>query len=159
MSTQWRTHPERGSAPLIRLIAWLALTLGRRAGRVLLYPVCAYFFLFARRARRASSGYLARVFGRPATRGEQFRHLLRFAQLILDRPFFLTGRHAGIPYRVHGADALLGSVRAGHGCALLSAHLGSFDALRVLGRDHGELRVRPLMYEANAQRSARSCTR
>lgn len=152
MSTTWRTQPERGATVLIRLIAWLALTLGRRTGRILLFPICAYFALVTPRARHASGTYLARVLGRPATRSEQFRHLLTFAQLILDRPFFIAGRHSNIEFRVHGADALRATLHGGKGCVLLSAHLGSFDALRVLGRDYGELRVRPLMFEANAQK-------
>jgi len=38
---QWIERRERGSEALMRLIAWLTFALGRRAGRALLYPICA----------------------------------------------------------------------------------------------------------------------
>jgi predicted LPLAT superfamily acyltransferase len=126
--------------------------MGRRVGRVLLYPICGYFFLFARRARRSSAEYLSLALGRPATRRDQFRHLYTFASMVLDRPFLLTGRATQIQARIHGADALLARVRQKQGCILLSAHLGSFEALRVLGRDLGEIPLRVLMYEQNARK-------
>lgn len=152
MTTRWRTEPERGSFFLLKLAAWIVLTLGRRVGRVMLVPICVYFFLFERSARARSVRYLARALRRRPTVADQFRHFHTFAALILDRPFFLTGRHHSIAFRVHGADVLTQTIKSGHGCILVSAHLGSFDGLRALGRDHGELRVRPLMYEANARK-------
>lgn len=152
MTTRWRTEPERGSLLLLKLAARTVLTLGRRVGRVMLYPICLYFFVFERAARVRSARYLARALGRRPTVADQFRHFHTFAALILDRPFFLTGRHARIPVRVHGAEALAQSIASGHGCILVSAHLGSFDGLRALSRDDGELRVRPIMYEANAHK-------
>ena len=45
---------ERGSVWLLRLMAVFSLRVGRRAGRLILYVIAAYFFLFAPRARRAS---------------------------------------------------------------------------------------------------------
>ncbi len=152
MTTRWRTEPERGSYLLLKLAAWFVLTLGRGAGRLLLYPICIYFFLFARTGRRRAARYLSRVLGRPATLADQFRHFYTFATLILDRPFFLTGKHESIPFTVQGAELLQKEIRAGHGCILVSAHLGSFDGLRALGKTFGEIRVRPIMYEANAQK-------
>jgi predicted LPLAT superfamily acyltransferase len=152
VTTHWRTEPERGSYLLLKLAASIVLTLGRRAGLLLLYPICVYFFLAAGKGRRRSARYLARALGRPATAADVFRHFHAFAMLILDRAFFITGRHDGIPFRVHGADALRDALRGGHGCILVSAHLGSFDGLRALGRDYGEMRVRPIMYEANARK-------
>ncbi len=152
VTTEWRTEPERGSLLLLKLAAGIVMTLGRRAGRLLLAPICLHFFLFERVARARSARYLARALRRPATTADVFRHFYAFAALILDRAFFLTGRHDNIPFRVHGAEALGASLDSGHGVILVSAHLGSFDGLRALGRDFGNLRVRPIMYEANARK-------
>lgn len=152
MTTRWRTEPERGSLFLLKLTARIVLTLGRRVGRVMLYPICLYFFVFERTARARSARYLTRALGRRPTVADQFRHFHTFAALILDRPFFLTGRHARITVRMHGTQAVTQAIKSGHGCILVSAHLGSFDGLRALSRDDGELRVRPIMYEANARK-------
>jgi predicted LPLAT superfamily acyltransferase len=152
VTAHWRTEPERGSYLLLKLAAWIVLTLGRRAGQLLLYPICVYFFLTARTGRRRSARYLTRALARPATRADVFRHFHAFAMLILDRAFFIAGRHECIPFRVHGAESLHDALKSGHGCILVSAHLGSFDGLRALGRDYGEMRVRPIMYEANARK-------
>ena len=50
----WSRRRERGSLLLLRLMAGFSLRTGRRAGRIVLYGIAAYFFLFAPRARRAS---------------------------------------------------------------------------------------------------------
>src|SRR5579884_3413478 len=46
-SAEWVRRRERGSPLLLRLMAVFSLTVGRRAGRVVLHIVAAYFFLFA----------------------------------------------------------------------------------------------------------------
>ena len=47
MSAHWATQSERGSVFGLKAITWVAFTFGRRFCRVLLYPVCLYFVLFA----------------------------------------------------------------------------------------------------------------
>jgi len=83
------------------------------------------------------------VLGRPARLREVAHHLYTFAATILDRVFFLGGQFDRFDVRVHGADLLLGRQQ---GTLLLSAHHGSFDALRALGAAHGQLPLRVLMY-------------
>ena len=50
---EWMNRPERSTTAAIKFIVWVALRLGRRAARVLLYPICLYFVLFSRKPRRA----------------------------------------------------------------------------------------------------------
>lgn len=152
MTPRWLAQPERGSGALIRFIAWLALTAGRSVGRVLLYPICAYFLVCSRAARAASRQYLARVLERPARLGDIFRHYHTFAATILDRVFFLTGRHGAYEITITGAEPLHRELERGQGCILLGAHLGSFEVLRMLAVLDRGLPLKVLMYAGNAHR-------
>ncbi len=145
MKARWASGREHGSSSLIRLIIWLTLRLGRPVGQALLYPVTAYFVAALPRARRASRDYLARVLGRPARPSEIWRHFFTFACVILDRVSFLAGRTTRFHVRVSGFETLVGAVEAGRGCILLGSHLGSFEVLRVLGRQ-SPVPVKTLMY-------------
>ncbi len=149
----WARRRERGSQPLIRLMVWLALRLGRRASQLLLYPVCAYFFLFSPASGRASRLYLTRVLGRPPRLGERWRHLWWFAVCLLDRVLLLNGRV--LNGRVERFDIRLhGTGTVDHGGALLfGAHLGSFEVIRAAGRTLPELRLSLVMYEENARKT------
>jgi predicted LPLAT superfamily acyltransferase len=128
----------------------VTLALGRRTGRALLYPICLYYLAFSVRARRASRKYLARVLERAPSLRDVFRHYHTFASVALDRVFFLKARFAEFDVRVEGEDILREAVAAGEGCLLIGAHLGSFEALRALGRDK-PVRVNLVMYEENAR--------
>ena len=143
----WTRRPERGSLALVRFMAWASLTAGRRASRVLLYAVTAYFYAFSPAARRASRAYLRRCLGREPGFGERFAVFLAFASTIHDRLFFLRDRYEAFEVEVHGAEPL-----AGGGKLLMGAHLGSFEAMRAAGQHRGGLRVAMAMYEENARR-------
>ena len=144
---EWVERPERGSVLAIRLAVWLMLKLGRPASRLLLYPICAYFVLFSRRARRASAGYLRRVLG---GRGNVFRHYHTFATTILDRVYFLAGRYGEFEVTMHASEETQALLRSRGGCILLGSHLGSFEALRARSVADGVPPVNMLMYVDNA---------
>ena len=146
----WRRRAERSSPRVMRFMVWLSLTLGRRASRVVLYGIAAYFTLFAPAARRASRDYLRRVLGRPARLGDGFRHVLSFATVIHDRVYWLRGRHGLFDVRISGAEHVAALRQAGRSIVFMGAHFGSFEALRALGEGYG-LNLRMLMYPANAQ--------
>jgi predicted LPLAT superfamily acyltransferase len=147
----WRRRPERSQRWALRLMRWIALRLGRRAARLVLHPVTAYFLAFAPAARRASRQYLARALDRPATLADQYRHFHSFAATVLDRVYLLHERFDLFEITTHGEAALLESLRGGRGALLLGAHLGSFEALNALGRRNQGLRVAMVMYEENAR--------
>ena len=60
----WRSHKERSTPAMVRLIVWLATHMRRSMVRPFLYPIVAYFMLTSPEARHASRGYLQRVLGR-----------------------------------------------------------------------------------------------
>jgi predicted LPLAT superfamily acyltransferase len=133
MAAEWRDVPEAGSANAIRFMVWVAQVLGRRVLHAVLVPIAAYFYLVRGTERRASREYLARVLGRPPKVTEVYRHFLTFARVIADRYYFLAGNTDSIPIRVHGWEQLQPLVDKAKGGIVLSAHLGSFEAARVLG--------------------------
>lgn len=145
MSENWRAQPERSNPFTLWLIRTLALRGGRSLGRLLLYPITAYFILTAPIARRASRGYLARVLERTPGARDTWRHFFTFASVLLDRVFFLSGRDRGLHIEVSGGNELLALQAAGRGALLVGAHVGSFDAARALGRGRIDLPLRVLM--------------
>ena len=155
MSAAWLEQRERGSLAAMRLMTWLTLTLGYRFGRAVLYPICLYFWLFSPKARRASRDFLARVYGRPASTREVFRHFHAFASTLLDRIEILAGNAAGFQVRLHGTEVLESLRGNNRGCLLLGSHLGSFEILRVIGESRGHLAVNLVMHEDNARQMSR----
>ena len=148
----WSRRRERGSLLLLRLMAGFSLRTGRRAGRVVLYGIAAYFFLFAPRARRASLQYLRRALGRRPRASERFRQFMSFATTIHDRLYLLNGRFDLFDFEVAGEEAMHERLAPGEGALLFGAHLGSFEAARATGRRHRELRLAMVMYERNARK-------
>ena len=146
MTHAWLEQRERSNDAALKFLVRLALTLGRPAGRVLLYPVCLYFLLFSVTGRAASRQYLGRVLERPPRLADLFRHFYSFATVALDRMFLLRNRFAQFDVRVHGKDVLDQAKARGEPCFLLGAHLGSFAALHVFGEEHN-LNVTMMMFE------------
>jgi len=147
----WKDRPERGFAPVVRFMAWLSLTLGRRASRLILHPIAAYFLLFAPAARRASRAYLRRVLDRPPGVRDLYRHVLCFASVIHDRVYWLRNPRPPFQFTVGGDRELTELTATGRGIVFLGAHYGSFEALRAFG-DMRKLDLKMLMYPDNARR-------
>jgi len=134
MSAIWATEPERGSRAAMHFVTWLALRLGRGATRWLLIPLSLYFLAFAPRARRASRAFLGRALGRRAGGADVLRNFHAFAATLHDRIYLLSGRLEELDITLDGAAPLEAILDQGRGCILLGSHLGSFEALRALGR-------------------------
>lgn len=137
---------------MLRLMTWISLRLGRRAGRVVLHLIASYFLLFAPASRHASSNYLRRALGRPPRWRDLYRHFFTFAATIHDRIYLVNRRFELFDFEVHGEDTLRRLLAGGKGLFLMGAHLGSFEAIRALGRKDTDLRVAMVMHEDNAQK-------
>jgi predicted LPLAT superfamily acyltransferase len=148
----WAERPERSNTLAIRFIVWVALTLGRRAARLFLYPICIYFLLFAGEARRASRQYLGKVLGREARISDGFRHIHTFASTILDRVFLLNGRFDKFEVHAHLDDTARRMLQERRGCILLGAHLGSFEITRAYADEIDGPPASVVMYEENARK-------
>jgi len=150
---EWTTRPERGSQWAIRLGVWTARRLGRPLARLLLYPLCLYFFISSPAAARASNAYLRRALGRAPRLADRFAHFLTFARCLLDRVFLLGEQNDAFEITVHGEEMLRAIESRGGGCILFGAHFGSFEVARAVGRRRRrDLPISLLMYEGNAQK-------
>ena len=150
MSSLWLEQRERGSLAVMKGGVRLLLSVGHAFGRLLLYPTCAYFLASSRQSRAASRDYLGRVLGRPARLLDVARHYLTFAKTLHDRVYFLAGRTAEFDIEQHGLDTVERTLAKGKGWCSSSAHLGSFEVLRVLGSLECKLPVNVLLYPDNA---------
>ena len=150
---EWVIRRERGTVPLIRLMVWIALRVGRPAAQVLLLPACAYYFLFSPRSRTASLAYLGRVLGRRPTAADRWRHYRCFATCLLDRVLLLNGRVDLFDVTVHGEELVTSIQQQGGGGFLFGAHLGSFEVVRAVGRHMANVRTSLVMYEDNARKT------
>jgi predicted LPLAT superfamily acyltransferase len=149
----WATRRERGFVPLIRLMAWIVLRIGRPAGQILLLPICGYFFLFSPKSRAAGLAYLARALGRRPTAADRWRHYRCFATCVLDRVLLLNDRLDVFDIAVMGEEIVMAKHETGAGCFLFGAHLGSFEVVRAAGRLTAKVKVSLVMYEDNARKT------
>jgi len=149
---EWRRRPERGSATMLRIMAWLSMRLGRRGGRLFLYLIGGYFFLFAPQARRCMRDYLRRALGREAHAADRFRQIMAFASTIHDRVYLLAGRFDLFEVSMQGEALMQQLIERGEGSILMGAHMGSFELLRWIGKQHGAPELVMTMYEDNAVR-------
>jgi predicted LPLAT superfamily acyltransferase len=127
----WKAKAERGSAFLIRLIAWLARVAGRPLCRALLYPIVLYFVVTDATARRASREFLAAATGRQAGWSDVFGHIHCFAATLLDRVYMAGGDFDRFEVTVEGDPFVGQALETGKGCVLLGSHLGSFDLMML----------------------------
>jgi predicted LPLAT superfamily acyltransferase len=148
--THWTHTPERSNMQMLRIMTWISLRLGRRAGRVVLHGVVGYFLLFSISNRHASRAYLNRALGRPASWLDMYRHFYSFASTIHDRIYLVNQQFDLFDIEVHGQELLHDAIDAGAGVFLMGAHFGSFEVIRAIGRQVPGLRVSMVMHEDNA---------
>ena len=148
----WAHTPERSNMVMLRVMTWISLRLGRRAGRVALHLIASYFLLFAPASRRASSNYLRLALGRPPRWRDLYQHFFTFAATIHDRVYLVNRRFDMFDFEVHGEDMLRRLLAGGKGLFMMGAHLGSFEVIRAIGRKDTDLRVAMVMHEDNAQK-------
>ncbi len=147
----WIREAERSQLPVLRLMVWLSLHLGRTASRWVLAGIAGYFTLFAPRSRHASRAYLRRA-GAPSGWGAVFRHFFAFSSTVHDRIYLLNGRFDLFDIEIHGAEGLHAALAQRPGALLMGGHLGSFEVLRAVGRGKAHLPVAMLMYAENARK-------
>ena len=147
MAADWQ-QKERTLPFFLHITSWIVQNLGRSVGRLLLPFIIGYYLLFARTAKQHSRQYLRRVL--PLEHGkirfrDIFRHFHAFGAVTLDRLVLLSGGLNKLEVTVSGPDSLYEYQKSGQGCLLLVSHVGSFEALRVVGNEQDKLPIKILM--------------
>jgi len=159
-STRWTRIAERGSLLGMRITVWCYRRLGRRACVALVHAIVAYFFLTDRAGRRASRAYLRRVAAHPRGRAilgprpgawHSFLRYRAFGLTLVDRLATWSGHGTDLDFEVHGIELVDHLHERKQGALVLGAHIGSFDALRLLA-ERTRTHVNVLMYTEHAQR-------
>lgn len=153
---EWLQMRERGNSAVLGWMRWMAVTAPRWITNPLVWMISLYFTLFpGHLAGSASRDYLQRVLGRRPRFAECHRHVRSFAHVIFERVRLLEGDFG--QFKIASVNESIVKQRAGEGRGgvLLSAHFGSFEALRAFDRELPELTVRYLMFQGNAQASSR----
>ncbi len=149
----WWSKPERGALLGMRIVVLAYRVAGRWLALLLLHPIVAYFFATDAASRRASRDYLARVLPRPPRTRDVYRHFLEFGRATLDRVGLFLSPEGDFALERDGMEAMWRFTRNGRGIVLLGAHVGSFEAMRLLA-GFSPVGVTVLVHEANARRIA-----
>ena len=150
MSKRWLAQRERGHRWAYQSMLWIALRMGRKTARALLYPICTYYVLFSWTASRGIRIFLRRALQCRPTLTDLFHQYHAFASTLLDRTFLLTKRHEEFDLNIRDIDILLDRVDRQQGCLLLGSHLGSFEILRATGLATRNVPIKLLMHQENA---------
>ncbi|MBB1473419.1 acyltransferase [Luteimonas sp. MC1782] len=150
MTRHWKQRSEGGGRVALRLLSAISRRGGRGPARLLLYPITLYFLLRRREERRDSRAYLTRALGRPARLRDVARHIHTFAATILDRLFLLVGDTRRFDIGISGLGPLHEVLDRGQGLLLFGSHLGSFEVLRVLGRQRPDVQIRVVLDKAHS---------
>lgn len=142
MSKAYIENKERGSRSLIDIMHWIILHLGRPVARIVLYFIIAYYFLTAGMKRVYSRQFLQKALNRPVTSFDVFKHLLYFGSTLLDRVYLTANRPDVLSVEVVNTEIVSRFVKEKKGCLLLGSHLGSFDLLRFLAKQHNDVSLK-----------------
>ncbi len=146
----WSATRERSNRFTLRLMAWVAVHLGRHVARWVLHPIACYFLLFSPGPRRQMRRYLRRALGREPRWIDHYHQLHAFASVVLDRVFLVRGALHQFDITLQGDHLVDELLTKGRGAVLLGAHVGSFEALHALGKGR-QLPVAMVMFPDNAR--------
>ncbi len=153
--SRWISQKERGAEWTIRFMVWLSRRKFRFATDVLLYPIVLYFLIVAGESRKASRQFFERATGQFSLL-DHYRQLMCFARSLVDRVAILSGEADSFEVIPHGREQLFEVRRKSQGLIMLGAHLGSFEAARVLLKDRADIDVHIVAYFAGSEKIRRA---
>jgi predicted LPLAT superfamily acyltransferase len=131
---------------------------GRRVLRALLWPVVLFYAASQPRARRASLDYLRRIEAAHGVLGEApgarhwLRHLMAFAETLVDKLLATSGRYTFADVRIEGQPQVDALLAQGRGALLVTAHVGCLELCQALAARLPALRLTVLVHTRHAER-------
>ncbi|NTX14020.1 acyltransferase [Myxococcus sp. CA051A] len=141
----------------IWLLYWVHRLLGRWPFRLCLYPVVLVHWLARPVVRKASLQYLSRVeqatgaLGRKPGRGDSLRHMVTFAETMLDKLLAVSGRYRFEQVHTEGREQFYEVVKAGKGGIIVTAHMGCLELCRAMAEKRGEVKLHILVHTRHAE--------
>ncbi|WP_024850519.1 LpxL/LpxP family acyltransferase [Hydrogenovibrio kuenenii] len=143
--SDWTNQKERVSSFWLKLILNIALMLPRNWVKLLLHPIVCFYLLISRNQIIASRHYLNQALGRPATIRDVYRHFFWFATTILDRVYFLSGRHSAFNITYENREKWKESMQERPTQLYFGAHFGSLDAVRFLSQEIHNIKIKAVV--------------
>ena len=160
-SEHWAHVRERGSFFMMRLLLSALRVLPRPLMTPIVYVVTVYFFVFSRRARKASRDYLRRVAAAAPGTGTRdstrfmYRHFLAFSWSIVDKLSAWSGRLDCAQAQLENYDSLQAAKASGRGGLLLGAHLGNLEMCRAIAATKGRVKLNVLTHTRHSESFSR----
>jgi predicted LPLAT superfamily acyltransferase len=157
-ATHWAQIGESTCVGGIWLLYGVHALAGRRVLRALLWPVVLFYAWTQPAARRASLGYLRRLQDAHGALGEApgarhwRRHLLSFAETLLDKLLAAAGRYPWQRVRVEGQELVDALAAQQRGALLVTAHVGCLELCQALAARLPALRLTVLVHTRHAER-------
>jgi predicted LPLAT superfamily acyltransferase len=150
-SVHWADLRERGALWGLDFCTLAYRVLGRRGCMAVMALIVGWFFLAGAEQRTASRRFLGRIFNRPPSLWESYRHFLEFAGRALDTFIAWTG---GIPAEAvvpATPESLKAAVDDPRGALIVVAHLGNVDVARAVLDDKTRQRMTILVHTQHAR--------
>jgi predicted LPLAT superfamily acyltransferase len=153
----WAEMGETTFVAGIWLLYWIHRLLGRWPFRLCVYPVVAVHWLSRPGLRAASLQYLERMeattgaLGRKPRRLDSLRHVLAFAETMLDKLLAVSGRYHFEQVRTEGREEFYQAAKAGRGGIIVTAHMGCLELCRVMANRRGEVKLNILVHTLHAE--------
>lgn len=157
-AVHWAHLGESTCAAGIWFLYGVHAVVGRRVLRMLLWPVVFFYALTQPRARAASLEYLARmeaahgVLGAAPGMRHWLRHLMSFAETLVDKLLATAGRYRWEALRVEGQAHMDALVAQRRGALLVTAHVGCLELCQALAARMPQLKLTVLVHTKHAER-------
>ena len=149
--SHWSQQSERGSEWGMRFCLWSYRTLGKNTLYALLYPIIAWFFLFATTARRESRRYLQRALSHPPTHKDVFQHFMAFGRAVVDKFSAWSGDIQRTDVIFPNRELLVQQIASQRGAMILTSHLGNADMCRALVHSAPDIHLNVLLFTKNSE--------
>ncbi|MGC4027639.1 MAG: glycosyltransferase [Steroidobacteraceae bacterium] len=131
--------------------------LGRWPFRVAVFPVVFVNWLLRPALRRASMDYLRRIEsrrpqGRKPTLLLSLRHVMNFAETVLDKLLAAGGRFPVDRVSMEGREELYLALASGRGAVIVTAHMGCLELCQHMAEARGTVALNILVHTRHAEK-------
>lgn len=153
----WASIGESTSVGGILFLLYVHRMLGRWPFRCAVFPVVFVNWLLRPGLRRASLEYLRRIHAfRQDARAPgammTLRHVMHFAETVLDKLLATGGRYPRDKVRVEGREVLRQQILSGRGAVIVTAHIGCQELCQYLAETSDVMRLNILMHSRHAEK-------